>query len=159
MDDAPAGHASGGDGAFGSNLLDGSHGLSAQVQGNLVRVYQMLDGVDKTDSEFECTVREDVIEHDFFQRGDIEALNAAVCAAGSRYPGSTQLLIASFVVFEWYHRCDIDVRKRLVAWQRLPRFASKSRLPVSGAAERGGGSAWMRLFSSSKPRSARPRSS
>lgn len=69
MDDAPAGHASGGDGAFGSNLLDGSHGLSAQVQGNLVRVYQMLDGVDKTDSEFECTVREDVIEHDFFSAG------------------------------------------------------------------------------------------
>ncbi|PLS30691.1 hypothetical protein Uis1B_1518 [Bifidobacterium margollesii] len=102
------------------NELAGSEfPVSDDVIDRLRGVYGHLAAVSPDDPEFERYLREDVIEHEVFTRGEAIDISDSVLDVSARHKGDAALLLAFFVAFEWFHRCEFDADRRMLYWRRF----------------------------------------
>ncbi|NEG95257.1 hypothetical protein GFD17_00465 [Bifidobacterium sp. SMB2] len=93
--------------------------VSTDVIERLRGVYDHLAGVSPDDPEFERYLREDVIEHETFDRADAIDISDSVLDVSARHKNDLALLPAFFIAFEWFHRCEFDAERRLRYWGRF----------------------------------------
>ena len=102
------------------NELAGSEfPVSDDVISRLRGVYEHLAGVSPDDPEFERYLREDVIEHEVFTRGEAIDISDSVLDVSARHKDDVALLLAFFVAFEWFHRREFDADRRMRYWSRF----------------------------------------
>ncbi|MBW3087588.1 hypothetical protein KIH77_02380 [Bifidobacterium sp. 82T24] len=120
MADNPAGESAfpGAD-ALLDELAGSEFPVSTDVIDRLRDVYGHLAGVSPDDPEFERYLREDVIEHETFSRADAIDISDSVLDVSARHKGDAALLVAFFIAFEWFHRCEFDAERRLRYWGRF----------------------------------------
>ena len=98
-------------------------GAGPEVRETLAGVLERLLSLDMDDPEYERFVREDVVETHLLERRDIEALAETVEMACVKRLDPQVLLPAFFVCFEWYHRLEFDVPRRVALWKPLVQYA------------------------------------
>lgn len=93
--------------------------VSDDVIERLRPIYAHLAGVSPDDPEFERYLREDVIEHETFDRADAIDISDSVLDVSARHKNDLALLPVFFIAFEWFHRCEFDAERRLRYWGRF----------------------------------------
>ncbi|MBT1177244.1 hypothetical protein [Bifidobacterium callimiconis] len=93
--------------------------VSDDIIERLRGIYDHLVGISPDDPDFERYLREDVIEHEMFDRADAIDISDSVLDVSARHKNDPALLPAFFIAFEWFHRCEFDAERRQRYWERF----------------------------------------